>query len=54
MGKGLNGGFGGLKKRKRLATTPSGLPENASFKSDYLKKMLFQGYPKNLFIALML
>ena len=41
MGTGLNGGFGGAAPKKTVVTTPSRLPENeenASFKTDYLKK----------------
>ena len=47
------GGMGAHPPRKTLVTTPSRLPENeenASFKSDYLKKMLCQGYAKNAFM----
>ena len=53
MGTGANGGFGGAAPKKLLVTTPSRLPENeenAPFKTDYLKKMLCQGYAKNVFM----
>ena len=54
MGTGPNGGrLGAQPSRKILVTTPSRLPENeeiAPFKTDYLKKMLCQGYTKNVFL----
>ena len=49
METGLMGGLGAHSARKTLVTTPSRLPkneENASFKTDDLKKMLCQGYEK--------
>ena len=46
------GVLGAQPPRKTLVTTPSRLPENeenASFKTDYLKKMLCQGYAKKYY-----
>ena len=53
MGTSPNGGLGAQPPRKILATAPSRLPENeenAPFRTDYLKKMLCQGYAKNVFM----
>ena len=53
MGTGRMGGLGTQPPRKILATAPSRLTENEEyvpFKTDYLKKMLCQGYAKNVFM----
>ena len=54
MGTGPTGGtLGAQPPRKIMVITPSRLPENeenAPVKTDYLKKMLCQGYAKKLFM----
>ena len=47
MGTGPNGGFGGAAPKKNFGDHALSLShENVPFKTDYLKKMMCQGYAK--------